>query len=81
MTDFGLAVETDGKDGWAVSLPHRCDRWVIAGDINYRQYVSREEAIRELRDFGIQVEKALIALGICHTYGEPTIGEMSSWLA
>ena len=82
MSDFGLVVETDGDGGWSVSLPHQCDRWAIAGDINYRQYVSHDEALQELRNFGNEIAAAIITLAQRRTFGESTkIGREPTWLA
>lgn len=56
--EYTERVVDPGK--WSVSLPHQCDEWEIAGG-DY-DYVSHEEAVKELRQFIEEAKTALMYL-------------------
>lgn len=55
---FGFRVQREGEL-WEVSLPHSCDRWAIAGDVNYGEYASQNMAVLELERFIAEAQVAL----------------------
>jgi hypothetical protein len=69
-TVFGFRVEIDQEGGWAVSLPHQCDRWDIAGESDpfFVGGVPHAEAVAELRQFVAEANAALTALYAEQTY-------------
>lgn len=66
MNDFRVQKIIDGT--FAVSLPHQCDAWDIAGEAHYRG-VSQEVAIETLTEFIEDAQRALAALTRGETYG------------
>lgn len=61
LNEFGKPV------GWKVSLPHQCDRWMIAGEDSYIDddgfidKVKAEEAFAEFLNEGRRALEALVA--------------------
>jgi hypothetical protein len=56
------------RDGWSVSLPHQCERWMIAGQnagMSYAKGVAHEDAVFELEAFLAEGRRALEALREC----------------
>jgi hypothetical protein len=60
-TLFGFQV-TSKDDAWEVSLPHECGRWMVAGDVNYEEYVDHYKAVQEMEQFVDEAQQALAAL-------------------
>jgi hypothetical protein len=59
--DFGFEVRWTDR-GWQVDLPHECNRWTIAGDVNYGEGVTKDDAIASLEQFISEARQALEAL-------------------
>lgn len=57
----GFTVERTG-DGWCVYLPHSCGEWDIAGDRDYGESVTQEEAVAALEGFIAEAQVALATL-------------------
>lgn len=59
-------------EGWAVSLPHQCDSWDIAGVDTYSSMYTREEAAAEMEKF---IAEAQVALEVLRTAPSPPLRE------
>jgi hypothetical protein len=54
---------------WAISLPHQCERWDIAG--GYGEGLPQAEALAELERFMAEAQQALAALREGQEFGDP----------
>lgn len=65
----GPLLAVPGRTGWAVSLPHQCDRWEITSfGIGG---VPHDQAITELEAFIAEAQTALAALRNEREFGDP----------
>lgn len=71
------ANDRDDQTGWAVSLPHQCDRWDIAGE-EYHPEPDHAKAVAEMQRFVAEAFAALAALVDRQNFGKDEFGGESA---
>jgi hypothetical protein len=64
MSEFDFTVMRDENGGWCVFLPHQCDKWDIAGEVDgsHADGVGHAEAVAALEKFIAEAQEALASL-------------------